>query len=457
MSDKISYVSLRTGAVLAVLAMTAILFSCASSQVRGPVPRTLVIGLDGVPYTTFKKLQDGGHFRNFQSVAPMIASFPSISDPNWTRLFNLKPEAGFTKAYFDPTIKTPSGFGLENGSLMAHLSREPLYEQVMDFKADGAGQHLSMFIWTETTAKYWLKSLEKKFFAFSGRNTYFALIINTDLISHTEGEPALMRYLSEVEATIDEIQRRYKDQYGGDLEVVLLSDHGNGFFSPQDITLEDGLIKQGWNLAPTIAGPRDVGFYVPEMLSFGSFFCQPQATSALATALSRISKIQSTMYEDQKGIHVLNGGTSESLINVDAAARTVNFKVLKGVDPYGQAKLFKNGNLSFDDYFQKTLQDVYPNALVRIWEGFHQNSQIKPQVLANAQLGYVFGNKTLRLMTSIRGFASSHGSLHRDESLGIFTSTKSALPAVRPQDVGRYVHMNELSDGPAFTSLTSQF
>lgn len=451
MSDKISYVTNRLGWFLIFLAASA-LGSCSSSTKKdGVVPKVLVIGLDGIPYSTFKKLQDGGHFRAFQPVSPMVASFPSISDPNWSTLMGFGPEVGFTKAFFDPRIKTKTGMGAETGGLTTHLLKHPAFEDHMDFKVEGIWEHLTTFIWTDTTAKYWLESLEDRFFDFRGRNTYFAFIVNTDLLSHTAGEQALLKYLARIEETVDRIQKRYTEEYGGALEVVLVSDHGNAYFSPVDVPLEGDLQKLGWRVHPTIEGPRDVGFYVPELLSFGAFYCQPASTRDLAVALSKVSHIQSTIYESgPHEVHVLaNGGTSEAVVSFNPKENLIRYKVLRGKDPYDQEKYFKKGPLSPLHYFQKSSRDVYPYAAMRVWEGMYANSQLKPHVLANAELGYVFGNKALRLLTDIRGFASAHGSLHRDESLGIFVSTKRALPTIRPQDFMKFVDLPPGAKSPA--------
>src|SRR4051812_49296828 len=110
LSDKLYYVTLTVCLFFG--------FSCISphSLDSNHPPTTLVLGLDGVGYYVFKKLQDGGHFRNFRSVSPMLASFPSISDPNWALIVKAPPEESFTKEHFD----TKSGSVV--GSLLDHLS-----------------------------------------------------------------------------------------------------------------------------------------------------------------------------------------------------------------------------------------------------------------------------------------------------------------------------------------------
>jgi predicted AlkP superfamily phosphohydrolase/phosphomutase len=453
MSDKISYVTLRVGLLIGLGFAAACVTSSLKStpaRVANP-PSILVLGLDGIPYSTFKKLQDGGHFRSFNNVSPMIASFPSISDPNWDHLLGLGPEPGFTKAFFDPTIKTEDGLGQENGSILAHFSKEPEYERAVDFKVDGALEHLSTFIWTDTMARYLLESLESNFFKFSksGRDVYFALIINSDLLSHIEGELPLMKFLSEVEDRIDSIQNKYRKVYGRDLEVILVSDHGNAYFNPVDIEFQKPLENLGWKFRDTLSGSRDVAFYVPEILSFGAFYCLPASSRNLALDFSKVDRVQSTMYNDGKKIHILSGGgRNETTLEYDPAQKLINYTLVKGRDPLNQIQLFDHGKhskvMSDQKYFEKTAELEYPNALVRIWEGFNRNSKTKPNVLVNPLLGYVFGNGTLRFFTNIRGFSSSHGSLHRDESRGIFVSTARELPTIRPQDFRKYVPVEQL-------------
>lgn len=458
MSDKVSYVTKRTirlllsdltiSAILISLVLTGSLFMTSQESFAEStrVPTRLVLGLDGIAFSTFRKFQAGGHFRNFNPVSPMVASFPSISDPNWTKLLRLPPEKSFTKAYFDPSIKTATGWGENVGSMVTHVVKQPNYEKVMDFRLQGMWEHLSMLIWTETTAHYWVESLEKSFFKFRGKETYFALIVNTDIMSHTEGEKAIFKYLVLIEEKLDEIQNRYRKIYHAKLEVVLVSDHGNAFFSPEDIPIEN-LKKSGWKFNSTISGPRDIATYVPEILGVGSFYCDLKSRRDLAIALSGITHLQSSMYaDDEKKIHVISkAGSNESVISFNSVKNLISYKVIKGLDPLlGQIRYFNKGALSEEEYLRRSLEDTLPDSVIRIWEGFNSLSEIKPMVLANGELGYVFGNKTLRLVTDLRGFSSSHGGLYRDETFGIFVSTKRELPAIRPQNFGDFIGLTSL-------------
>src|SRR5262245_46118354 len=71
-------------------------FPSLSQEVTKPGD-VLFVGFDGVGYATISEMYQGGYFRNFQSPIPMVASFPSISDPNWARIMDVGVEPGYTK------------------------------------------------------------------------------------------------------------------------------------------------------------------------------------------------------------------------------------------------------------------------------------------------------------------------------------------------------------------------
>src|SRR5262245_11826840 len=77
--------------------------------VPGVRPKKLLLALDGISFDHFKKMQEGGYFRSFKPVAPMVATFPSISDPNWAKIMRTPLEVSFTKEHFDQNLKDGKG------------------------------------------------------------------------------------------------------------------------------------------------------------------------------------------------------------------------------------------------------------------------------------------------------------------------------------------------------------
>ncbi|MDK1030874.1 MAG: hypothetical protein QGD94_02595, partial [Planctomycetia bacterium] len=61
---------------------------------RGGAPgdrhRTLVVLLDGIDFETMDALWAEGRFRLFHRPAPLISSFPSVTDTGWADVFNAR-------------------------------------------------------------------------------------------------------------------------------------------------------------------------------------------------------------------------------------------------------------------------------------------------------------------------------------------------------------------------------
>jgi len=403
-------------------------------------PQRLVIGLDGVSYQLITKMYEGGHFRQFEQASPMVATFPSISDPNWNRLMGTDTSDGYTKSHFDPRPKRGGDrYGKVLGSLIDHLTEEMNYEHTFDFKAKGFIEHFASLTWIETSALYWLDALERELFKTSGRHTYFAFIVNTDLLSHTSGEPALMGFLSSFDKRIKLLRDRFKDRYKQELEVVLVSDHGNSYSTPiRMIGANANLRKRGWVPKESLGGPREFVFVAPEILSFGAFYCAEKDSRPLARDLSGIEGVHLAAYVSKSHEITLltDYGRSAAVISVSPLHRRLSYKVLAGQDPLGTTARFFEGvqDRSFDEYFQWSVTNDYPYAAVRLWEGFYLNSRFPGQVLVSARVGFAFENPMLKILTDLRGLTSMHGSLHHDESLGVVMSTHGVQGPLRPEE-----------------------
>ncbi|MGE3973824.1 MAG: hypothetical protein AB7F59_04780 [Bdellovibrionales bacterium] len=407
---------------------------------RSPIAtKRLLIALDGVGYSQFKKLQEGGYFRQFKPVAPMVSSFPSISDPNWALIMNTEVETSYTKEYIDIEYRDGKKIGRKVGSLLNHLSQPPLYETLFDFKPEGVLQHLASLTWSETTGLYWLDVIEKDLFNNSSKELYQAFIFNTDVISHTKGEQDILRYLSEVDSKLIGLEKRYQEKFKQNLEIILLSDHGNIFLKPKAILPDERLAKKKWNLKDYLENERDVVYVIPEILSFAAFYTLDKSKAALATDLAEIEGVHVTLtYQEPNRIMVYSKNTIAQ-IDVDPKRKTVGYRIVKGQDPFSHSHLFKKGPLSWPTYFHETLATKYPYALVRAWEAFTTNSKQKPSVLVSTKSGYVFANKALEWITMVMGLESVHGSFEREESLGILVSNKREFPALPVREIHKLV------------------
>ena len=156
-----------------------LLFACATAISAPPKPGTttpppvLIVGLDGISFSVFQKMQEGGYFRNFKDPAYMVSTFPSISDPSWAFILHTKAEKSYSKAYFDMRTQTRAGIGVEKGGLINHLMGGLDYEKKYDFKPEGFFEKTATTAWIETTALYWLEALEKAFFTSKNKKSKY--------------------------------------------------------------------------------------------------------------------------------------------------------------------------------------------------------------------------------------------------------------------------------------------
>ncbi len=390
-------------------------------------PHTLIVGLDGISYQTVLKMHQSGHFKKFQKPIPMVATFPSISDPNWAHILRAPVENNYTRAGFEMTKNSDGTIGKEFGTIIDHLTKPPQFEKKFDYKAEGFFEHLmtmalsetSAFLWTESLLRYLLNPKNLK-----NKNTTKAFIINTDIISHVGGENKVIEYLKTLDNKIEALKVNFKETHGRNLKVVLVSDHGNHFKKPTAIDYKKPLEEKGYFQRSSLKEKTDYAFVAPEIISFGAFYTLPGAEASFAKEMANVKGVHvALILNSPNTIHVFSK-SGMSRINVNPTKKTIAYEVLSGDDPFNHIRYFKNKKqLTWSEYFKISFESDYPNALVRAWEGFYKNAKNPASVLVSAELGYVFTNMTLQILTAVSGVQSTHGSFHKEESFGVIMST----------------------------------
>lgn len=396
----------------------------------------LLLALDGIGYDTILKMFDGGYFRQFQRPIPMVASFPSISDPNWAHILGVPVEKSYTKGHFEFSKNADGSFGKEVGNLITHLTTPPHYEKKFDFKAEGFLQHLATMAWSETTTLYWTDSISRKLLENSKNppSLYKAFIISTDIVSHTHGEEQILEYLKALDRRLKKLQKSFEEKYKRPLDIVMVSDHGNFFQKPKAIEFEETLKKNGFQLKKALRDKNDYAFVASEIIAFGAFYTLPGQELLLAKDFAQVPHVHVALAKEKENVLHVYSSIGQSLITINPIKKTVSYQLLSGKDPFDQIDLFKKKNsLLWQDYFYKTLNHQYPNALVRAWEGFYKNAKVPASVLVSPELGYAFTNPTLELLTAISGVHSTHGSFDRKETMGVvFSTTPLNKEAITP-------------------------
>jgi hypothetical protein len=116
--------------------------------------------------------------------------------------------------------------------------------------------------------------------------------------------------------------------------------------------------------------------------------------------------------------------------------------VIEGKDPFNQFGLFKGKSIAWENYKRDSVNSEFPYAIIRSWQGLTLNVKEPASVLVNPELGYVFAGTNMKIVTTVTGgLRTTHGSLYREESLGIFASTDRELPPISAEEFNSIIHL----------------
>ncbi len=411
----------------------------------------LMVGFDGIGYETVMEMYRGGYFRDFQPPIPMVATFPSISDPNWAQIMSAPVEPSYTKAHFLMSYKDRNGVGKEVGNILKHITYTPAFEKKFNYKTESPLEHAMNVVWTKTTAHYWIDDLERTLLEQKNpKSPFSAFVVNTDFISHVSGKKETLKYLKFTEGKLKDLRKKYHEKFKRTLDFIIVSDHGNDWVEPKGIDLKP-LEKFGWHWNSQLAKPTEYAFVAPEIIAFGAFYVLPKQEKKFAQDLAKLKGIHVTLALEKENVINVYSKSGATQISINPEKRKVGYKVLRGEDSLKQIALFKKTSgpnnsivksieLSWDEYFYSSQSTDFPNSLVNAWEGFYKNAKNPAPVLAAAERGYAFTNMTLEILTYLSGLHAMHGSFHKSEVYGVFMSTRPIpVEYIRPWEVRQYL------------------
>ena len=404
-----------------------------ASQPSSDTSGHLVIGLDGVAFHTFQKMYKGGYFREFINIAPMVATFPTISNPNWNHLTRTPVGKDFTSdKYFDLSDIHTQGKGRIKGHILRSLQTLP-WHKFFNFKIYNPVERLLFVGWTESSGQYLTDFFQREILKVH-QPIYKVYFSNTDYLSHTIGEKSVLKFLSHLDKTLIQMQRQKIKKYQKPLKITLISDHGNAYVEPKFINYKK-LTKKGWKFTEYLKNPEDVVLLAPEILSFAALYCKDFKREALAKDMALVEGVHLVAFsKNPSEIDILSSSSSlgktpvtkgHVKVHIDAESKTLSYILISGDDPLGHSQHFqKSKTLTWKEYLYRTLGNQYPYGAISLWEGFYKNSQQSPSVLVSTYKEYAFANPLLKFISKIKGrIKSLHGSLDRQQSLGFFAST----------------------------------
>lgn len=418
---------------------------------QGP-PRRLVVGLDGLGFADVQAAQAAGAFRGFYPVSRMVSTFPSLSDIAWSEVFGIDPPPGYQRVYFELDKGRTVG-GVLDGI------RPIEFELRMHLGFAQKTHHLASYLSPRRTARGELAALERAFFESRGTDTFYAYLPAPDALQHVRGD--VKQYLRWLDAELDRILERYRAAFGRELELALVSDHGNnGRVNAPLVDLAKFLREHGYHVGRTIAGPTDVAFNTDGVTTGLGIFAHPAAVEGLVRVLLDLRGVEVITSVDPAApdrIQVVDprGGvaTIERRDGGDFAYRPSTG------DPLGYAPLVAElsasgeldaaGYASPEAWFHVSREHEYPAALQRIWRGHHDVTQNPAPILVSMRDDYQLGNGLVTFLGRLRPLGGTHGGLNAVNSLGIVITNYRPTVDALSTDVAR-----QFDNFPALPALS---
>jgi hypothetical protein len=404
------------------------------------LPKRLILALDGISYRDMQALQEGVTYTDLKGrqfhrqafnhgyfpVSRAISTFPSTSDVAWTDIFGDRPLPGYQRTYYSEAANSQIAI---NG-----ITTSMEHERQMTYELENGLLRTLGYVFPRLTFKYELHDLMKNFLkAKNVGDTYYAYIRTTDDAQHLSAD--IMALLCAVDTQLEELRARYRAQEGRELEILILSDHGNNHAGPpKRVEVRSFLKKAGYRITKSLQEPKDVVLPTAGIETWVEIHNVPAETERLAqllTHLDGVDIITARMPGQDDRFLVLNAKGERARIEWNAAKNSYRYVTESG-DPlnYGpvvealsrKGQLDADGFAASDAWMAETMTNRYPLALERIVRG-HTRVTLNPAtILISLDNRYAHASWLIMKGSERIRFGGTHGSLDDINSNGILLS-----------------------------------
>ncbi len=174
----------------------------------------------GVTYTNIwgRRCHRQGFHQGWFPVSHMISTFPSASDVAWTDMLGDRPLPGYQRTYFSDAANSQISI---NG-ITTTMERE----SQMHWQLEGGFLRTLGYVYPLHTYKYEVNKFVKAFLNTNSRDdNYYVYIRTPDDAQHLSRD--IFAMLCQLEEKLKKVSAICKAREGRDLEILILSDHGN--------------------------------------------------------------------------------------------------------------------------------------------------------------------------------------------------------------------------------------
>ena len=455
-----------------VLAGTLGSAACASRAVTAPVPSAasanpyatrLVLALDGIDYRDLMAARDRGLFASFHTPSRLISTFPSISDIAWHEILGVLPPRGYQRIYYSNALQDVVGQTLD--------AIKPIeFEDRMDMAFGAKFHHLGAYLISNTVSRREVDVDVSDFFKIRNRPTVYEYNVGPDALQHTNGD--LEGYLTHLDRRITQLEAEYRARTGRDLEIVVLSDHGNNHVSgAKFVPIEKTLRARGFRIAAEVRASTDVAFSVDGVTTGFGVFCHPDSVPAVASALAKMEGVELVSARVNDSTFDVSIGSTHARIDVrHGAERTARYRyTTQSGDPLRYAEVMErmrgdgaldvDGFADVDTWRRYTATTSFPVAVVRIARG-HTAVTLNPapilvSILPTHRIGLGLASITDRILS----LGGTHGSLSTASSLGMlmtnFKDTHDDITTTVREQLDQFADLGDVKYRQSGGQLTS--
>ena len=387
----------------------------------GDLPNTLVLAMDGVPFQMVEALSEEGYFSEFFPPTKLVSTFPSMTDVAFGEIFAMEPTEGYQQVYYSYEKEKVIG------SLGSEMFKLEDFERHFDAIVHDKSHLLTLYLTSYRAARKEWNNIEKTFFETRDKPVFYGYIAGSDAIGHRFGPKGLSKHLREIDTNINDLREEYYQRTDRELNVIILSDHGNTLVKGKLIDFSEALKSAGFSVNSRVTNDNSVATTVAGVVGYLALYSREENTKALAAATINVEGVDLVMYRNSEGTTnsiVIEGADGVALVEYDPVNDKGSYLTLTG-DPLGYGSVIPTDGtpLSQHEIFRRTTDSTYPNAIYRIYRCFYGSVKNPATVIASLQPGYEFSSKIIKSASIISKRWGTHGGLHRADSLGVYMRT----------------------------------
>jgi hypothetical protein len=395
--------------------------------------RRLALALDGVPWQAIDEIRRSGAFRMFRDPARVVSPFPTMTNIGMNAMVGATKTLGYENLYFDRAS------GRMRGGAMKYVKRRRAdsecrgYNCLLDYEEPMQYEFLVYVLPEKIFASDLSRMIDK--FRRSTSPLFIAFLKSTDGIIHLGGREKLMRVLRELDSALSQL---YED-YRGELEVLLFSDHGNALVPFERVSVGGRLAEFGFDLSGRIKTPRSVIIPGFGLCSYAPVYTAPENRRLLAEAFSSIGGVDFSVFRpiDDEGDSVTEviGPRGRALLHRDSRTNRLRYEQIQD-DPLRLSGIIdrlrreglidEHGYADDQTWFEATKDHIYPDALCNIWSSVREHVESTADVLVSFEDGYCYGSAVFDRIVSM---LATHGSALKSTSYAFLMSTDCDFPS----------------------------